>query len=64
MIKQLAKSVREYKKKALLSPILITLEVVFEVITTYLVKDLIDAVELGSICLFVSRVSEECFPSY
>lgn len=48
MIKQLAKSVREYKKKALLSPILITLEVVFEVITTYLVMDLIDAVELGS----------------
>ena len=48
MIKQLAKSVREYKKKALLSPILITLEVVFEVITTYLVKDLIDAVEMGS----------------
>ena len=48
MIKQLAKSVREYKKKALLSPVLITLEVVFEVITTYLVKDLIDAVEMGS----------------
>lgn len=48
MIKQLAKSVRKYKKKALLSPVLITLEVVFEVITTYLVKDLIDAVEMGS----------------
>ena len=54
MIKQLAKSVREYKKKAILSPILITLEVVFEVITTYLVKDLIDAVESGSMETIIS----------
>ena len=54
MIKQLAKSVREYKKKAILSPILITLEVVFEVITTYLVKDLIDTVESGSMETIIS----------
>lgn len=49
MIKQLAKSIREYKGKAILTPILVTLEVIMEVITTYLVMDLIDAVESGSL---------------
>lgn len=42
MIKRLAKCVREYRNKALASPILVGIEVVLEIIVTYLVSKLID----------------------
>jgi len=42
MIKELAKSVREYKRSAILTPLIVTLEVVMEVIIPLLMADLID----------------------
>ncbi len=42
MIKELAKSVREYKKPAIMTPLLVTLEVIMEVIIPLLMADLID----------------------
>lgn len=42
MLKTLGKSVREYKKPALLTPILVTLEVVMEVVIPLLMANLID----------------------
>lgn len=42
MIKTLGKSVREYKKPALITPILVTAEVILEVIIPLLMADLID----------------------
>lgn len=42
MLKILGKSVREYKKPALLTPLLVTLEVVMEVVIPLLIANLID----------------------
>ncbi len=42
MIKKLSKSIREYKKYAILTPIFVVLEVVMEILIPYLVADLID----------------------
>ena len=42
MIKELAKSVREYKKMGILTPLLVTLEVIMEVIIPLLMAKLID----------------------
>ncbi len=42
MIKQLAKSIREYKLPSLLSPLFVTLEVIMEVLLPSLMADLID----------------------
>ena len=42
MLKILGKSVREYKKPALLTPLLVTLEVVMEVVIPLLMANLID----------------------
>jgi len=42
MIKELAKSVREYKKMAIMTPLIVTLEVIMEVIIPLLMADLID----------------------
>lgn len=42
MIKELAKSVREYKKTAIMTPLLVTLEVIMEVIIPLLMANLID----------------------
>lgn len=42
MIKKLAKSIREYKKEAILTPIFVSLEVVMEVIIPLLMANLID----------------------
>lgn len=42
MLKTLGKSVREYKKPALLTPLLITLEVIMEVVIPLLMANLID----------------------
>ena len=42
MIKTLAKSIREFKWKSIATPILITMEVILEILVTYLISDLID----------------------
>lgn len=49
MIKKLLKSVREYKKSSILSPIMVTLEVVMEVIIPIIMAKLIDyGIEKGN----------------
>ena len=42
MIKKLAKSIREYKKETILTPILVSFEVILEVLITYYTAKLID----------------------
>ncbi len=42
MIKTLAKSLREYKKQTILTPLFMTLEVIFEVIIPFLMAEMID----------------------
>ena len=53
MLKTLGKSVREYKKPAILTPIFVTLEVIMEVIIPLLMAELIDkgiyAGEMGTV---------------
>ena len=44
MVKSLLKSVREYKKPAILTPIFITGEVILECILPYLMANLIDSI--------------------
>ena len=49
MIKKICKSIREYKKQAILTPILVALEVVFEILITYNMAQLIDkGIEVGN----------------
>lgn len=49
MIKTLAKSIREYKRQMIMTPIFVTLEVVLEVIIPLLMADLIDkGIEVGN----------------
>jgi len=49
MIKKLAKSIREYKKQTILTPIFMILEVVMETLIPYLLAILIDdGVKLGN----------------
>ena len=47
MIKILAKSIREYKKPAILTPILVAGEVVFECIIPYLIAQLVNQIQAG-----------------
>ena len=47
IIKTLAKSIREYKKPAILTPILVTGEVVFECIIPYLIAQLVNQIQAG-----------------
>ena len=42
MIKKLAKSIKQYKKESILTPIFVSLEVVIEVIIPLLMANLID----------------------
>jgi len=49
LIKKLCKSIREYKKQTILTPILVALEVVFEILITYNMAKLIDkGIEVGN----------------
>lgn len=49
MIKKLIKCIREYKKETILTPIFVALEVVFEILITYNMAQLIDkGVEVGN----------------
>lgn len=47
MIKELAKSVREYKKLSIITPILISLEVVIECIIPFITANLVNAIKGG-----------------
>ncbi len=54
MIKKLSKCIREYKKETILTPILVALEVVFEILITYNMAQLIDkGIEVGNINVIV-----------
>lgn len=56
MIKTLAKSIREYKRDTILTPLFITGEVILEVLITYMLADLIDfGVNAGDIGYTVRR---------
>lgn len=47
MIKEISKSIREYKKSAIATPILVSLEVVIECIIPYLVARLVNEIKSG-----------------
>lgn len=47
MVKTLAKSVREYKKPSLLSPLLVSCEVVLECIIPFLIANLVNQIKAG-----------------
>lgn len=47
MIKRLAQCVREYKKPALLSPIIVSLEVIIECIMPFMVANLVNQIKAG-----------------
>ena len=56
MIKTLAKSIREYKKDSILTPLFMIGEVVLEVLITYMLADLIDlGVNAGDMGYTVKR---------
>ena len=48
MIKTLSKSIREYKKETILSPIAVIAEVIFESIMPFLVANMVTKIERGS----------------
>ena len=55
MIKTLAKSIREYKKPSILTPILVSGEVVLECIIPFIVAQLVNEIKAGSGMGVISR---------
>ena len=54
MIKKICKSIREYKKQTISTPILVAFEVVFEILITYNMANLIDkGIEVGNANMIV-----------
>ena len=50
MIKRLAKCIREYKWQSIATPVLVGIEVILEILDTYLIADLIDfGIEAGNL---------------
>ena len=49
MIKKLAKSIREYKKLAILTPVSVAIEVILEVIVPYLIPSFTVGVKIKHI---------------
>ena len=47
MIKTLARSIREYKKTAILTPLLVTVEVVLECIIPFIIAKLVNEMQAG-----------------
>ena len=47
MIKTLAKSIREYKKVSIATPLLVSLEVVMECIIPFLIAELVNQIKAG-----------------
>ena len=48
MVKEIAKSIGEYKKSAVATPILVSLEVVIECIIPFLIALLVDKIRMGA----------------
>lgn len=48
MIKKLMKSIREYKRESIMTPIIVILEVFMEILIPYLMARLIDHIEDGN----------------
>ena len=61
MIKKLAKSIREYKKDAILTPIFVSLEVISEIVIPLLMADLIDDGVYGGEMNVVYKIGIELF---
>ena len=57
MIKTLAKSIREYKKPSILTPILVSGEVVLECIIPFLTANLVNEIKAGCSMEVLSRRS-------
>ena len=55
MIKELMKSIREYKRDSILTPILVSLEVVMECIIPFVVAQLVNEIKAGSGMSVISR---------
>lgn len=47
MLKELARSVREYKRPTIITPILVSLEVVVECIIPFIVANLVNEIKAG-----------------
>ena len=47
MLKELAKSIREYKKASLATPVLVSLEVVMECIIPFIIAELVNQIKAG-----------------
>ena len=47
MIKTLARSIREYKKASILTPILVTIEVIMECIIPFVIANLVSEMQAG-----------------
>lgn len=57
MIKTLSKSIREYKKASILTPVLVALEVIMECILPFLMSLLLDNMEKNEIGLMIGIIS-------
>lgn len=47
MIKVLARSIREYKKASILTPLLVTVEVIMECIIPFIIANLVSQMQAG-----------------
>ena len=47
MVKTLARSIREFKKPAILKPLLVTCEVILECIITFVIANLVNEMQAG-----------------
>ena len=47
MLKVLAKSIREYKKPSIITPILVSMEVVLECIIPFIIAELVNQIKAG-----------------
>ena len=47
MVKELAKSIREYKKVSIATPILVFMEVVMECIIPFIIAELVNQIKAG-----------------
>ena len=53
MIKTLARSIREYKKTAILTPLLVTVEVILECIIPFTIANLVNVMQAGCVMDFI-----------
>ena len=56
MIKTLAKSIREYKKASILTPTMVSLEVILEVLIPFITADLITYMQTAGENMEISRI--------